>query len=142
MMKEKKENIQSGKKLIRKLLLTGISGMALVSLQAQGLDITLQSHHAALMDTSVSVLHDMDDLELTERDFIRETYQIPGYSLYNKYWDTENICGKHLNIPFEGNPLRIILVQSNNNPFFYPCVGNNMKLFFNTPSILCDFYAK
>ena len=108
--------------------------MALVSLQAQGLDITLQSKNAAIKDTAVTVLHDMDDLELTERDFIQETYQIPGYDLYNRYWDTENICGKHLNIPFEGNPLRIILVQSNNNPFFYPCIGNNTVSMVYGPS--------
>ncbi len=128
-MKEKKEDIKAGRRLMKRLLMTGISGMAFVSLQAQGLDITIQSHYAAQKDTAViSLLHDMDGLEFTENDFIQETYQIPGYSLYDQYWDTENICSRHLNIPFEGNPLRIILVQSNNNPFFYPCIGNNSIL--------------
>lgn len=125
-MKEKEKDIRAGKRLIQKLLLTGISSAAFLSLRAQAVDISLQSLVAAQRDTAVvSVLQDMDDIELGDRDFIQETYQIPGYSLYDQYWDTEHICSRHLTIPFGGNPLRIILVQSNNNPFFYPCIGNN-----------------
>lgn len=125
-MKEKEKDIRAGKRLIQKILLTGISSVALVSLRAQAVDISLQSLVAAQKDTAVvSVLQDMDDMELGDKDFIQETYQIPGYSLYDQYWDTEHICSRHLAIPFGGNPLRIILVQSNNNPFFYPCIGNN-----------------
>lgn len=125
-MKEIEKDIRAGKRLVQKLLLTGISSVALVSLRAQAVDISLQSLIAAQKDTAVvSVLQDMDDIEMGGRDFIQETYQIPGYSLYDQYWDTEHICSRHLAIPFGGNPLRIILVQSNNNPFFYPCIGNN-----------------
>lgn len=125
-MKEKEKDIKAGKRLVRKLLLTGISSVALVSLRAQAVDISLQSLVAAQKDTAVvSVLQDIDDIELGDKDFIQETYQIPGYSLYDQYWDTEHICSRRLAIPFGGNPLRVILVQSNNNPFFYPCIGNN-----------------
>jgi LysM repeat protein len=125
-MKEKEKDIKAGKRLVRKLLLTGISSVALVSLRAQAVDISLQSLVAAQKDTAVvSVLQDIDDIELGYKDFIQETYQIPGYSLYDQYWDTEHICSRRLAIPFGGNPLRVILVQSNNNPFFYPCIGNN-----------------
>lgn len=123
-MKKRKSNIETGRPLIRKILLTGISGLALVSVKAQVIDVSMQSQDRARRDTTlVSLVHDCDDIELTERDLIQETYQIPAYSLYDKYWDTENICSRHLSIPFEGSPLRIILVQSNNNPFFFPCIG-------------------
>ena len=116
--------VKSGQRLVRTLLLTGVSGLAVVSLRAQTVDISRQSQIRAWQDTSlVSAAHDCDGLELTERDRIQETYQIPGYSLYDKYWDTEHLCSRHLSIPFGGNPLRIILVQSNNNPFFFPCIG-------------------
>lgn len=125
-MKEKEKDIKAGKRLVRKLLLTGISSVALVSLRAQAVDISLQSLVAAQKDTAVvSVLQDIDDIELGDKDFIQETYQIPGYSLYDQYWDTEHICSRRLAIPFGGNSLRVILVQSNNNSFFYPCIGNN-----------------
>ena len=124
-MNEKRENIQQGQKLIRRLLLTGVSGLAIFSLRAQAVDISLQSLVAAQKDTTaISVLRDMDNVDLPETDFIQETYQIPGYSLYDQYWDTEHIRSRRLNIPFEGNSLRIILVQSNNNPFFFPISGN------------------
>lgn len=116
----------TGRKQVKKLLLTVFSGFAFVSLQAQAVDISLQSQNRAWQDTSiVSVVHDCDDIELNESELIHETYQIPAYSLYNQYWDTDNICSQHLTMPFGGNPLRIILVQNNNNPFFYPCIGNN-----------------
>lgn len=118
--------MSSKKGLFKHLLLTGFTGMALVSLQAQGVDISMQSQLVAQKDTTeLAILQDLKEIELMETELIQETYQIPGYNLYDKYWDTENICSRHLNIPFEGNSLRIILVQSNNNPFFYPCVGNN-----------------
>lgn len=124
-MNEKRTHTQQSQKLIKRLLLTGVSGLAIISLRAQTIDISLQSHYAAQKDTTVvAVLSDMEDVEFTDKEFIQETYQIPGYSLYDKYWDTEHICSRHLSIPFEGNPLRIILIQSNNNPFFFPIAGN------------------
>lgn len=93
-------------------------------MHAQTVDISMQSQHKALQDSSlVSNITDNEELELTEAEMIQETYQIPGYGLYDNYWDTEHICSRHLTIPFGGNSLRIILVQSNNNPFFFPCIG-------------------
>jgi len=109
---------------MKKVLLTCVLWIPLVLLQAQTMDVSLQSQFRAMQDSSLTAkVHDSDDIELTERDLIQETYQIPAYSLYHQYWDTENICSRHLTMPFEGNPLRIILVQSNNNPFFFPCIG-------------------
>ncbi|MBO4654160.1 MAG: peptidoglycan DD-metalloendopeptidase family protein [Bacteroidales bacterium] len=110
---------------MRKITLFFVLLMPLVLLKAQTVDITLQSQNKALRDTTKgSVVYDGDDLGMAEKDFIQETYQIPGYSLYDQYWDTENLCSRPLNIPFGGQPLRIILVQSNNNPFFFPCPVN------------------
>lgn len=94
-----------------------------MAVQAQGLDISTQSQYAAMRDSAKSVAGEMEEIDTENADFISETYQIPGYALYDKYWDTENLCSRPLNIPFEGNPLRIILVQSNNNPFLFPCMG-------------------
>ncbi|MCQ2264957.1 MAG: peptidoglycan DD-metalloendopeptidase family protein [Bacteroidales bacterium] len=94
-----------------------------MAVQAQGLDISTQSQYAAMRDSAKSVAVEMEEIDTDNADFISETYQIPGYALYDKYWDTENLCSRPLNIPFEGNPLRIILVQSNNNPFLFPCMG-------------------
>lgn len=120
---------QQVKSLNKKFFLTGIFLFVLFFSQAQVLDITIKSQYKALYDsTESSSVHDNDDIELAEKDFIQETYQIPGYSLYYKYWDTENISSQRLKIPFEGNPLSLFLVQSNNNPFFYPCDGNNSIL--------------
>ncbi len=109
---------------MKRILVTGALWVPLVFAQAQVVDISMQSQNKAWQDTTVvSVVHDYDDIILTEREMIQETYQIPAYSLYDQYWDTENICSRHLALPFAGNPLRIILVQSNNNPFFFPCGG-------------------
>ncbi len=109
---------------MKRILATGALWVPLVFAQAQVVDISMQSQNKAWQDTTVvSVVHDYDDIILTEREMIQETYQIPAYSLYDQYWDTENICSRHLALPFAGNPLRIILVQSNNNPFFFPCIG-------------------
>jgi murein DD-endopeptidase MepM/ murein hydrolase activator NlpD len=109
---------------MKKILVTSALWIPMMFAQAQMVDISLQSQSKALQDSSlVAMVHDNDDIELTERDMIQETYQIPAYSLYDQYWDTENICSRQLNMPFGGNPLRIILVQSNNNPFFFPCNG-------------------
>lgn len=116
-----------------------ISLLILLSIvvQAQGLDISIQSQYAAMRDSMKSIASEMEEIDAVDANFISETYQIPGYALYNKYWDTENICSRPLNIPFEGNPLRIILVQSNNNPFLFPCMGElktmygEMKGFFH-----------
>jgi murein DD-endopeptidase MepM/ murein hydrolase activator NlpD len=109
---------------MKKIVVTGALCLPLVLAQAQVVDISLQSQNRAWKDsTQVAVVHDNDDLVLSEMELIQETYQIPAYSLYDQYWDTENICSRHLTLPFSGNPLRIILVQSNNNPFFFPCAG-------------------
>lgn len=109
---------------MKRIWATGALWFSLVFAQAQVVDISMQSQNNAWQDTTVvSVVHDYDDIILTEREMIQETYQIPAYSLYDQYWDTENICSRHLALPFAGNPLRIILVQSNNNPFFFPCGG-------------------
>lgn len=109
---------------MKKILVTGALCIPVMFMQAQVVDISMQSQNRAWKDTTlVAVVHDNDDIVLTERNLIQETYQIPAYSLYDKYWDTENICSRQLSVPFDGNSLRIILVQSNNNPFFFPCIG-------------------
>lgn len=96
-----------------------------LNMHGQSLDITIQSQTVAVEDTG-SMESDLSasGIKFNDEDFISETYQIPCYGLYDRYWDTKHLASRFLTIPFGGNSLRIILVQSNNNGFFYPCVGN------------------
>ncbi len=108
----------------KKITVAGFLWIPWLFMQAQTVDVSMQSQNMALQDSSlVKNVADSEELVLTETERIQETYQIPAYSLYDNYWDTEHICSRHLTIPFEGNSLRIILVQSNNNPFVFPCIG-------------------
>lgn len=90
----------------------------------QNVDISIQTQIISQQDTTTTSDDSNIIIDTSLVEFIQETYQIPCYGLYDKYWDTENISSRFLQVPFWGNPLRIILVQSNNNEFFYPCLGD------------------
>ncbi|MCQ2285881.1 MAG: peptidoglycan DD-metalloendopeptidase family protein [Bacteroidales bacterium] len=109
---------------MRKVFIVSFLLLIYVIARSQNIDINIQSQYIALRDSMRYSVSETKDMDFSERDFVSETYQIPGYALYDQYWDTENINSRKLSIPFGGNPLRIILVQSNNNPFFFPCMGD------------------
>lgn len=87
---------------------------------AQGIDITAYTQNEAMKDTS--------DIPLTTTvrqtasyPEISEVYQIPAYDLYQQFWDVNHLRSKKLEIPFSNDRLMLILVQSGNNPFEFPC---------------------
>lgn len=87
-------------------------------------DIEEESQNKALlnqMEDSVSYTESMD---FSQESFITETYQIPAYNLYSREWDTEHLRSRQYAIPFTDHILKIILVESHNSPFIYPCRGN------------------
>ena len=97
------------------LLLTFITS----SLMAQNLDVTAYSQNIALQDPQ----REKQEIQrqLATYPYISESYEIPAYGLYQKYWDTLNIRSKMLEIPFSNDRLMLMLVQDANNPFVMPC---------------------
>lgn len=108
---------------MKNIALTFILCLCVCFGKSQTLDISIMSQQYALKDTTIKQLAATDSVDTSIAEFIQETYQIPCYGLYDKFWDIDNISSRFLQVPFDGNPLRIILVQSNNNDFFYPCHG-------------------
>lgn len=98
---------------------------AATSLMAQNPDITVYSQNIALMD-SQSEKQEIQR-QIAAYPFISETYEIPAYGLYQKYWDTLNIRSKMLEIPFSNDRLMLMLVQDANNPFVMPCQFEKIK---------------
>lgn len=94
---------------------------------AQNIDISEYSQNLALKDTVIVPLHDADQIE-PANGMIAETYQIPGYDLYNQYWDVNNLRSVLLTIPFSNDRIMLLLVQSSNNPFQLPCVFDELYL--------------
>ena len=89
------------------------------SLMAQSLDVTAYSQNIALKDPQ----REGQEIQrqLATYPYISESYEIPAYGLYQKYWDTLNIRSKILDIPFSNDRLMLMLVQDANNPFAMPC---------------------
>lgn len=108
---------------MKKLLLTLVLCFCVWIGYGQNLDISIQTQFLAQQDTSSASDTPISNIDTSLAYFIQETYQIPCYGLYEEYWDIEHLSSRFLQLPFWGNPLRIILIQSNNNAFFYPCLG-------------------
>lgn len=93
------------------------------------LDITDESQDKALHDSTGNVALQIDFIDFSQESFISETYQIPSYNLYGQLWDTEHVRSKQFTIPFSDNMLKIILVESYNTPFVFPCRGKMIAPF-------------
>ena len=85
------------------------------------IDDNVQNHILLHPELSSSLL--VNDNDFSHEIFITETYQIPAYGLYGQLWDTEHLRSQQFNIPFSNNMLKIILVESYNSPFIFPCRG-------------------
>ena len=96
-------------------------------LAAQTVDVTSRSQNAALQDTAHTVFNP-DQVRLASYPSISETYQIPSYELYDRYWDVNHLRSRILDIPFVNDRLMLILIQAGNNPFALPCVFDNITL--------------
>ena len=95
------------------------------TLMAQNPDVTAYSQNIALADT-----HDVSQnisRQLAPYPSISESYEIPAYGLYQRYWDTSNLRSKMLEIPFSNDRLMLMLVQDANNPFVMPCQFDKIR---------------
>ncbi|MDR1758225.1 MAG: peptidoglycan DD-metalloendopeptidase family protein [Bacteroidales bacterium] len=87
-------------------------------------DIDDQSQNRALFQST-----EKEDTTLYSRvpmsgaEFIETTRQIPAYTLYGQVWDKQHLRSKQFTIPFSNGLLKIILVESYNTPFVFPCRG-------------------
>ena len=95
------------------------------ALMAQNPDVTAYSQNIALADSS-NIRQDILR-QLAPYPSITESYEIPAYSLYQKYWDTTNLRSKLLEIPFSNDRLMLMLVQDANNPFVMPCQFDKIR---------------
>ena len=93
---------------------------------AQNLDITPYSQNIALAD-SLAVPKEVV-LQLASYPSVSEQYEIPAYSLYQRYWDTNHLRSQMLEIPFSNDRLMLMLVQDANNPFVMPCQFDKVRL--------------
>ena len=95
------------------------------TLMAQNPDVTVYSQNIALVD-SLNIRQDILR-QLAPYPSISESYEIPAYSLYQKYWDTTNLRSKRLELPFSNDRLMLMLVQDANNPFVMPCQFDKIR---------------
>ncbi len=103
---------------MRKLYFLILSVCA-TTLMGQNVDITSYSQNIALADT----LKKAPAVVFQQAAYpsISEVYEIPAYGLYQKYWDTNHLRSRLLEIPFSNDRLMLMLVQDANNPFVMPC---------------------
>ena len=109
---------------MKKLTIILLSFFA-TALMAQNPDVTVYSQNIALVD-SLNIRQDISR-QLAPYPSISESYEIPAYSLYQKYWDTTNLRSKMLEIPFSNDRLMLMLVQDANNPFVMPCQFDKIR---------------
>ena len=95
------------------------------SLTAQNLDVTAYSQNIALAD-SLRVAKEVQR-QIAAYPSISESYEIPAYSLYQRYWDTMHLRGRLLEIPFSNDRLMLMLVQDANNSFVMPCQFDKIR---------------
>lgn len=95
------------------------------TLTAQSLDVTAYSQNIALAD-SQRVAQEVQR-QIAAYPSISESYEIPSYGLYQRYWDTNHLRSKLLEIPFSNDRLMLMLVQDANNPFVMPCQFDKIR---------------
>ena len=110
---------------MRKLSILFLTIVASSVMMAQTIDVTAYSQNIALIESQNT--RTSHDYQIAVYPYISETYEIPAYGLYQKYWDTLNIRSKLLEIPFSNDRLMLMLVQDANNPFVMPCQFEKIK---------------
>ena len=95
------------------------------TLTAQNLDVTAYSQNIALADSG-RVIREVQR-QVAAYPSISESYEIPAYSLYQRYWDTLHLRSRMLEIPFSNDRLMLMLVQDANNPFVMPCQFDKVR---------------
>lgn len=110
---------------MRKLSILFLAIVVSSVMTAQTIDVTAYSQNIALKESQNK--HGDMIYQIAAYPYISETYEIPAYGLYQKYWDTLNIRSKILEIPFSNDRLMLMLVQDANNPFVMPCQFEKIK---------------
>jgi len=95
------------------------------ALTAQNIDVTAYSQNIALVDSSSPKQEVV--FQTAAYPYISESYEIPAYGLYQRYWDTLHLRSKLLEIPFSNDRLMLMLVQDANNPFVMPCQFDKVR---------------
>ena len=95
------------------------------NIMAQSLDITGFTQNIALVNPDH--YRQGNSQQLATYPFISESYEIPAFGLYQRYWDTTHLRSKLLEIPFSNDRLMLMLVQDANNPFVMPCQFEKIK---------------
>ncbi len=90
------------------------------------IDIDDYAQNRALADTTMVFCYDTENMDFSTESFIQDTYQIPAYNLYGQHWDPKHLRSKQFAIPFSDGQLKIILVESYNTPFVFPCRGEKI----------------
>lgn len=111
---------------MRKLSILFLAIVAFSVTMAQTIDVTAYSQNIALIESQNTRTDNV--YQIAAYPYISETYEIPAYGLYQKYWDTLNIRSKMLEIPFSNDRLMLMLVQDANNPFVMPCQFEKIKM--------------
>ena len=109
---------------MKKLTIILLSFFA-TTLMAQNPDVTAYSQNIALTDSLNS--RQSISRQPASYPYISESYEIPAYGLYQRYWDTSNLRSKMLEIPFSNDRLMLMLVQDANNPFVMPCQFDKIR---------------
>ena len=87
-------------------------------------DIDEQSQNRALAIREKTVLPEIAETDFSDEEFIDADYRIPAYGLYHELWDNDHLRSAQVEIPFNGGSLKIILLESYNTPFVFPCRGS------------------
>jgi murein DD-endopeptidase MepM/ murein hydrolase activator NlpD len=95
-------------------------------------DIDEQTQNKALAIKEKKVLPELEEYDFFGMDFVDIDYRIPAYGLYNELWDNEHLRSVQIGIPFSDNTLRIILLESHNTPFVFPCRGSLSLIYGKT----------
>jgi hypothetical protein len=96
------------------------------SVTAQNLDVTPYSQNIMLADSLATPKEVVR--QLAAYPSVSEPYEIPAYGLYQRYWDTNHLRSKLMEIPFSNDRLMLMLVQDANNPFVMPCQFDKVRL--------------
>ena len=70
------------------------------------------------------LLPEMAECDSSNMEFVDIDYRIPAYGLYNELWDNDHLRSDQIEIPFDNGILKIILLESYNMPFLFPCRGS------------------
>ena len=87
-------------------------------------DIDEQAQNKALAIREKTTPPEIEEGDFSGKEFIDIDYRIPAYGLYNELWDNDHLRATQIEIPFSDGVLKIILMESYNTPFVFPCRGS------------------